>query len=1043
VNDSEILTPSHYIEKVSLTTGEVIEGDFKPEELLVQDHRDYHVVDTYARHLTSVMSEATGDEDRVKSAMKKARKLGKTTADVVAKVVGKEPNRVAERMFGLKDREHYFRYKLRWSPELDVEKAIGKLQDQAAQSLEKTRKNGQIQLRVLLTGGTGFVGKEIMWQASTMPEVAEMIVLIRPKTIRDRKTGEVIKTLSPSERGEMLLEQLWLDDPGLKDKFRFIAGDIEQPRLGVGDEDFEKICQTVTNVIHCAASVAFDDPYGDSFSANVVGSRNALAFSKSIQDYPDSNFVSHLSIETSYIHGRQTHHEAREDEIVFPRNFYNNYYELTKAMASLETEEAMLKDGLRVIQLCPAIVVGEGRSGNNRGDQKVVNAPVNAFGRVRQELTARRGNWAEWSKAWMLSQMATVFPGDASAELNLIPVDWVALGILKALPSAKAVGQRIHLATDSRITTKEIQTVLKEEVRVKIKLSEPTFHRNFQLPVLAGALKAMKQPKVAGALMKLDNIFGGYSERGQPIHEVGNDVDVLGMPEVRPQTLEVFRMLCRHNKYVQEFGKVRDLDEVSRREKVWLEFLDDLEQDKAQTVGSLSPAVFHKAVKERLNMKTWRLRDHARARKHILSKADAAWLHMDRPDALMMITGLFLFDDNLDFKRLQKVIREKLLTYDRFRMRVRRSRNPLRRPSWVPVKDFDLDNHLERVSLKGGSQADLHDFIGKKMSQRLSRRNPLWKMYLVEDLEHGSALVAILHHAIGDGNALMRVLMKLTDPVDPNQDMERPKAGKLKVKPRGFVDLARKGLGATAVLSKGMIESEPKTPFRGTLGKAKKVSVSKPIALEDIKQARIPTKSTVNDILMTALTGGLRRYILREQGPIKPGVSVRAVVPVDLRRSSKEELGNKFGLIFMALPIGIEDPHEQLVEVKKRMNELKDSPQAIMVLGLLAAVGAIPAELEKRVVSMFGSRATTVLTNVPGPQVPLKLAGSEISSMMFWVPQSGGLGLGLSILSFNGQVRVGVAADAGLVKDPDLLVSDFEDAFEELLRVESAVPELA
>ena len=217
-------------------------------------------------------------------------------------------------------------------------------------------------MRVLLTGGTGFVGKEIMWQAATNPEIAEMVVLIRPKTIRDRKTGEVVKVLSPSERGELLLRQLWLDDPALMEKFRFIAGDIEEPRLGVNDEDFEELCRTITNVIHCAASVAFDDPYEDSFRANVIGSRNALAFSKTIQDHPESCFVSHLSIETSYIHGRQTHHEAREDEIVFPRNFYNNYYELTKAMASLETEEAMLKEGLRVVQLCPAIVIGEGRT---------------------------------------------------------------------------------------------------------------------------------------------------------------------------------------------------------------------------------------------------------------------------------------------------------------------------------------------------------------------------------------------------------------------------------------------------------------------------------------------------------------------------------------------------------------------------------------------------------------------------------------------------------------------------------------------------------
>ncbi len=1037
MNKNQVQKPSYYIEKVSLVTGEVLSDDFGPEELLVRDHRDFHIVETYARHLTSVFIEATGDEKRVKAAFKKARNLGKTTADMVAKVAGKEPEKVAQKLFGLKDREFFFRYKPRWSEDTDVGQVLKKLNDEAREALDRTRVNGQMQLRVLLTGGTGFVGKELMWQAATMPEIAEMVVLIRPKTIRDRQTKEVIKVLSPEERGQELLKQLWLDDPGIAHKFRFIAGDIEQPRLGVADEDFEELCVSLTNVIHCAASVAFDDPYEESFMANVVGSRNALAFSRTIQEHKQSKFVSHLSIETSYIHGRQTHQEAREDEIVFPRNFYNNYYELTKAMASLETEEAMIKDGLRVVQLCPAIVVGEGRTGNNRGDLKVVNAPVNAFGRAYQELKERRGKFMEWSKAKVLTQMANIFPGDPSAELNIIPVDWVAAGILRALSAPRAVGQRIHLATDSRIKAKEIQDILREELRVKIKLAEPTFHRNFQLPVLAGTLRKLKQPRVAHAITKLDDIFGGYSERNQPVHEVGNDVTILGMPEQRPNTKEVFRMVCRHNKYVQDFGKIRDLDVISERERHWLEFIDELEQDKAQTAGSLSPAVFHKSIKNYLYPKTLQPVIHGSVQKKILTKADAAWLHMDKPENLMMITAMFLFEDRLDYEDLKQTVSERMLKYDRFRMRVRRSRNPLRRPSWVPVKDFHIENHIERISMPGATEADLHAFVGKKMGQRLSRSKPLWKMYLVEDMARGSALVAVLHHAIADGNALMKVLLSLTEPKKASTEMTLvQKNRQLQVRPRGFVDLAKRGLGATATLSKGLITPEPKTPFKGILCKDKRVAVTRPIPLADIKRARVPSKSTVNDVLTACLTNGLRRYILRERGKIKEGTVVRAVVPVDLRRRSGEELGNKFGLVFMNLPIGIADPREQLAAVKAFMNELKESPQAVMVLGLLSAVGTIPAELEKRVVGLFGASATAVLTNVPGPQEPLLLAGKEISSLMFWVPQSGGLGLGLSILSYNQQVRVGIATDAGLVDKPELLVQDVEAAFEELLRIE-------
>lgn len=1043
MTDNQVLRPSHYIEKVSLVTGESLGDDFGPEELLVRDHRDHHILESYTRHLTSVFIEATGDEERVKSTFKKARSLGKSTADLVARMVGKEPEKVAAKLFGLKDREFFFRYKPRWSKEIDVEKTMAKLTGEAAEALERTLSDGQLQLRVLLTGGTGFVGKELIWQAATMPEVAEMVVLIRPKTVRDRKTGEVVRVISPAERGRELLKQLWLEDPEAAYKFRFIAGDIEEPRLGVGDSDFEELCSTITHVIHCAASVAFDDPYEESFMANVVGSRNALAFSKTIQDHPQSRFVSHLSIETSYIHGRQTKQEAREDEVVFPRNFYNNYYELTKAMASLETEEAMIRNGLRVVQLCPAIVVGEGRTGNNRGDLKVVNAPVNAFGRAYQELKERRGQLLEWSKAKFLTQMANIFPGDPSAELNIIPVDWVSQGILRALSSPKAVGQRVHLATDSRIKAKEIQDILREELRVKIKLSEPTFHRNFKLPVISGVLNKLKQPRLAHALTKLDDIFGGYSERNQPVHEVGNDVTLLGLPETRPNTLEVFRMVCRHNKYVQDFGKIRDLDHISERERNWLNFIDQLEAEKAQDVGSLSPTVFHKSVKHYLYPKTLHPVLHGVTKKQILSKADCAWLHMDKPENLMMIVGLFLFDEPVDFGNLKQTISERLLKYDRFRMQVRRSRNPLRRPSWVPVKDFHIDDHLERVSLPGGSEADIHAFVGKKMGHKLSRSKPLWKMYLLEDLEKGSALVAVLHHAIADGNALMKVLLSLTDKVKRSQETALVLAERqLQVKARGFVDLAKRGLGATATLSKGLVTPEPKTPFKGKLCKDKCVGVTRAIPLAEIKRARTPSASTVNDVLVAALTGGLRRYILREKGRIKDGTEIRAVIPVDLRKSSGERLGNKFGLVFMGLPIGIADPHERLLAVKKTMHELKNSPQAIMVLGLLAAVGTVPAELEQKVVGLFGSQATTVLTNVPGPQEPLLLAGKEISSLMFWVPQSGGLGLGLSILSYNHKVRVGIATDAGLVSNPEQLVADVEEAFEELLAAEcgSGVP---
>ena len=606
----DIQPPDSYIEKVDLATGDRVGEAIEPKQLLVQSHRDYHVVDVYAQHLMSRIVKRTGNEELARQAMKEVRRIGHKVADKLADRFGfNDPDKLKQKLFGLKDREYYFRFKTQPHDPAFVEETIARQRKEAEELLAATAgEDGVPQVRVLLTGGTGFVGKEIMWQAVKDPAVAEMVVLIRPKTIRDRKTKEVIKVLSPADRGEKLLDQLWITDPADRAKFRFVAGDIEKPRLGISDEDWAGLTTTITHVIHCAASVSFDAPYDESYSANVLGSLNALATSLALQQHEGSKYVAHLSVETSYIHGRQARRQAREDEIVFPRNFYNNYYELTKAMASIETERFMLDHGLRVTQLCPAIVIGDARTGNNRGDMKVVNAPVNAFGRAKEALSTEDGNWADRSKGKMLARMACIFPGDPTAELNLIPVDRVVAGIVSALTKPAAVGDRIHLATDNRVSAQRIRDICAEEIDVDVKLASPTMHRTVTLPVITKLLTNFKQPKLANALEKLGNIFGSYSEWGQPVHQVGNDVTVLGLSDKRPVTEEVFRMLCRHNRYVQEFGKMRDDDEISRREKVWTEFIDDLEKRYQQRAGEIASKVFHTEVEERIDLGSWTLR---------------------------------------------------------------------------------------------------------------------------------------------------------------------------------------------------------------------------------------------------------------------------------------------------------------------------------------------------------------------------------------------------------------------------------------------------
>ncbi|WP_326527339.1 WS/DGAT domain-containing protein, partial [Dokdonella sp.] len=191
----------------------------------------------------------------------------------------------------------------------------------------------------------------------------------------------------------------------------------------------------------------------------------------------------------------------------------------------------------------------------------------------------------------------------------------------------------------------------------------------------------------------------------------------------------------------------------------------------------------------------------------------------------------------------------------------------------------------------------------------------------------------------------------------------------------------------------------------------------------------------VNDVLLACASGALRSYLL-DQGDEVDGLTIRATVPVNLRPlEHAKKLGNHFGLVFLELPVGEANPLRRLERVGACMRELKRSRQAIVTLGLLAALGMGPQALQAPALELFSRKATTVATNVPGPQQPLYLTGVEVSELMFWVPQSGSIGVGLSILSYNGNVHFGLIGDAKRVRDPDAVTTRFAREFEKLVLI--------
>ncbi len=446
-----------------------------------------------------------------------------------------------------------------------------------------------------------------------------------------------------------------------------------------------------------------------------------------------------------------------------------------------------------------------------------------------------------------------------------------------------------------------------------------------------------------------------------------------------------------------------------------------------------------------------------------MSNVDAAWLHMEDPTNLMLIAGVMSFYEKLDFGALKELIEDRLLPFERFRQKVVLSPIPGMGPRWVTDKNFNLHSHLQRVALPDpGGQNELQEMVSTLMSTPLDMTKPLWQFLYIENYRGGSAVVARIHHCIADGVALVRVILGMTD--DSPKGAPHSRRTRRRRRPLGggywlpevvneavysvgritgrMIDktvdtlsnpakaahlVAEGGKGAQVLARLATMPADPDSLFKGTLCTRKLCAWSKIMPLDEVKAFSKANGATINDVLLTGVTGALRRYMIGRKVEVD-GLDIRAVVPVNLRPESDiVKLGNKFGLVFLALPIGIADRGERLIELKKRMDAIKKSSEPMVIYGLLNAVGITGPKIESLALKLFGSKATAVMTNVPGPREEIYLAGKAMRSMMFWVPQSARLGLGVSILSYAGQVRLGVATDAGLAPDPETIIEAFQE----------------
>jgi diacylglycerol O-acyltransferase / wax synthase len=463
-----------------------------------------------------------------------------------------------------------------------------------------------------------------------------------------------------------------------------------------------------------------------------------------------------------------------------------------------------------------------------------------------------------------------------------------------------------------------------------------------------------------------------------------------------------------------------------------------------------------------------------------MSKVDTAWLRMDCDANLMMIVGVWVLKPGIRRADLCQRISERLLQYPRFCQRVEQDAAGA---TWVHDDAFDINRHVVTETLarkpRGREQEALQERLGELAMTPLDMAHPLWQFHLVEDYQGGSAMMVRIHHCIADGIALISVTQSLVDGgAAPPRRRRRPEQrpgldgaqdwlADTLVKP--FTDIAVKALGTAGAgvanafdllaepqkgMEKGLaggaemarialqllrdagalalMPDDSPTRLKGTPANRKRVAWCAPIPLEEVKAVGKALNCSINDVLLSCVAGAIGAY-LRDKGDNVTGKEIRAMVPVNLRPLEEAyKLGNRFGLAPVVLPIGVENPVERVYEVRRRMAQLKGSMQPLLAFGLLAVAGLLIKPAQDAMLGLFGRKTTAVMTNVPGPREKLTFLGSRLEQSLFWVPQSGNVGLGVSILSYGGGVQFGVITDVGLCPDPQKIIDGFEPEFAKL-----------
>jgi WS/DGAT/MGAT family acyltransferase len=459
------------------------------------------------------------------------------------------------------------------------------------------------------------------------------------------------------------------------------------------------------------------------------------------------------------------------------------------------------------------------------------------------------------------------------------------------------------------------------------------------------------------------------------------------------------------------------------------------------------------------------------AQQHLdrLTAIDASFLAQEGPASHMHIGGVVLCEGPPPkFEELLDHVRSRLHLVPRYRQRLAEPPMETGRPLWVDDPTFNLEYHVRHTALPApGSEEQLLRLVGRLMSQQLDRSKPLWEMWIVEGLDNGGfALLSKTHHALIDGISgidLATVLFDLSPvpadvphPDEPWQPHPEPTGAELvaggalglaKAAATGVAGvlgaLARpqSALRAAGEAAEGIgevvwagLNPAPPTPLNVPIGPHRRYTVVRN-RLEDFKLVKDAFGGTVNDVVLTVVSGALRDW-LHSRGVRTEGIELRALVPVSTRSSDDlNSLGNRIAAMRGPLPVYIDDPVARLRAVKASMDGLKESKQAVGAEVLAGVQSFAPPTILAQASRLnFSTRLfNLIVTNVPGPQLPLYVRGREMKDVfpVAFLPKDHALAI--AIMSYNGQMNFGLLGDYDALPDLDQIAAGVEASLADLV----------